>query len=312
MLNQARRNLAQAVDELGVTGKLSRYQMQVCWPELVGSTLAQHSQPQRLQGRTLWVLTRAPAWSQELMMQQSAILEALARRFPKLKLEQLRCRVGTLRQTAPPPPVQPPEDLSAIELPASVEYRLARLTEEVRDPQLRDSMLRALRQKERRDLWLRQQGALACRECGALQDLRTCRGCRQERRRQRRQQLFQLLGRQPWLNYQEAADQLPHLRQGEFHTARRQLLSILLLNYYQERAVLTEGQPLPGGLRHLLLEICMLSTNTPWDQLTDRHVRYSLGRTWAKAYLEDRAPAPYDKTRARKPRRGEEPPVKPP
>ncbi|MBT9583006.1 DUF721 domain-containing protein [bacterium] len=282
-----------AVEDLGAAPKLARYQLQACWPELVGPTLAQHCTPQRLQGRTLWVLTRAPIWSQELMLQQQSILEKISHRFPKISLEHLRCKVGTLRSQVQPPPPPPAEDLSAIVLPQSVEYRLNKLADEVHDPQLRQSLLRALRQKEKRDQWLRQQGAIACQNCGALQARRTCTGCRQEQRRQRRQQLFQLLGRQPWITYQEAAEQITPLRQGEFHTTRRQLLSILLLNFYQERALLQTGQELPPGLRHLLLQICMISTSTPWDQLQDKHVRYSLGKTWGQAYLDDKAPPPY-------------------
>jgi hypothetical protein len=230
-----------------------------------------------------------------MMLQQESILQTIARRFPKLKVGQLRCRVGTLRGQTPAEPAASAPDLSAIELPASVEYRISKVADEVSDPQLRQSLLKALRQKEKRDQWLRQQGALACRDCGALQDLRTCRGCRLEQRRQRRQQLFQLLGRQPWITYQEAAEQIQPLRQGEFHTTRRQLLSVLLLNFYQERALLTAAQPLPPGLRHLLLQICMISTATPWDQLQDRHIRFSLGKTWGQAYLDDKAPPPWER-----------------
>ena len=297
MLRPVWPSLSQAVDDLGVAPKLSQYQLQACWSEMVGESLGKHSAPMRVQGRILWVLTRAPGWSQEMMLQQESILQAISQRFPKLNVRQLRCRVGTLRHQVQEPTPPAKQDLRAISLPSSVEYRIQKLAEEIADPELRQSMVRALRQKEKRDLWLRQQGALTCSECGALQDQSICRGCRQQRGRDRRQKLFQLLGRQPWITYPEAADQIPSLRQGEFHTARRQLLSILLMNFYQERALLTTGQVLPPGFRHLLLQICMLSTATPWDQLQDKHVRYSLGRTWGQAYLDDKAPAPYDKTK---------------
>lgn len=293
MLSAVGRNLAQAVDDLGVGAKLARYHLQAGWPELVGPTLAAHCQPQRLQGRTLWVLTRAPVWSQEVMLRQQAILDAIAQRYPKVKVGQLRCRVGTLRWDFPSVPEVPLPDLTRVTLPPSVEHRLQKRLQEVSDPALRQSMLRALRQKEKRDIWLRQQGAVACQKCGYLQDLPVCRSCRQERRRQKRQQLFQLLGRQPWLTYREAAEMMPGLRQGSFATARRQLLSVWFMDFYRQRAHLVEGQPLPGDFRHLLLNICMLSTSTPWDHLQLRHVRFSLGKFWSRVYLEDRAPAPF-------------------
>jgi hypothetical protein len=294
------RSLAPAVEELGATQKLARYQIQACWPELVGPRLAPHCSPQKIQGRMLWLRVRAPVWAQEIMLLQDTILNALSKRFPRLRLEQLRCQVGVVVATLGEPPVPVAEDLSAIVLPRSVEYRLERLAAEVEDEGLRESFLRAMRQKERKDMWLRSQGAGPCLVCGALQDRRLCLGCRQERGRERRRQLFQLIGRQPWISYAEAQMHLKALRQSEFHTARRQLLSLFLLNYYRERDLLVAGQALPGGLRNQMLQICMLSAQTPWDQLQDRHVRYALGKTWGTAYLEDKAPPPFDKTKRKK------------
>lgn len=296
MLTPLWKSLATSVEEMGVSQKLARFQIQACWPELVGARLAPYCAPQKLQGRTLWVRVRAPVWAQELILQQDRILEAVLKRFPRLRVEQLRCQVGVVVPQLASEPPAPIEDLSTIVLPKSVEYRLSKLASEVEDPDLRASFLRAIRQKERRDIWLRTQGAVACAVCGGLQDRRLCDGCRLERGRERRRKLFQLIGRQPWVAYSEACLHLPALRQAEFHTARRQLLSIFLMSYYQERDVLLTGQPLPAGLRNLMLQICMLSTSTPWDQLLDSHIRYSLGRTWGKAYLEDKAPVPFDKS----------------
>ena len=294
------RSLAPAVEDLGVSQKLARYQIQACWPELAGPRLAPHCSPQKIQGRVLWLRVRGPVWAQEVMFAQDRILTSLADRFPRLRLEQLRCQVGVVVPTVVDNPPQIPEDLSAIVLPRSVEYRLERLAAEITDDKLRHSFLRAMRQKERKDSWLRSQGALPCQLCGALQDRRLCLSCRQERNRERRRKLFQLIGRQPWITYAEAQMNIKALRQSEFHTARRQLLSLFLLNYYRERDLLTAGMPLPGGLRNQMLQICMLSVQTPWDQLQDRHIRYALGKTWGTAYLEDKAPPPFDKSKRKK------------
>ena len=300
MLRPLGPSLPPAVEGLGVTQKLARFQIQACWPELVGPRLAPYCAPQKLHGRTLWVRVRAPVWSQEIMLLQDSILNAIHKRFPRLRVEQLRCQVGVVVPTFTESPVAVPEDLSAIELPRSVEYRLERLAEGVDDPDLRASFLRALRQKERRDVWLRSQGAMPCQLCGVLQDRRLCIGCRQERDRERRRKLFQLIGRQPWVSFAEAQSHLKALRQSDFHTARHQLRSLFLLSYYQQRDVLEAGVVLPPALRNLMLQICMLTTQTPWDQLLDRHIYFSLGKTWGTAYLEDKAPPPFDKSKRKK------------
>ena len=187
-------------------------------------------------------------------------------------------------------------DLRQIDLPASVQARLKAIADEIQDHDLRSSALQALLQQARRNHWLASQGAVACAQCGKLQFERTCLGCRQERRRRRRRKLFRWLGRQPWLTLSEAQSRVPSLRGSEFHTARHQLLSNLRLQFWQLREGLPEGQPLASGLRQILVEICMLATSTPWDQLQEKHLRYALGKTWARAYLDDRTPTPWGAT----------------
>lgn len=296
MLKPAWKDLMPAVDELGAGNQVSRYQLQASWAEFVGPQLAQHSQPQKMQGRSLLVLTRGSIWSQEIMLLQGTLVPAIRKRFPRLPIEAIRCRVGTLRGDSGPAPERATPDLTQIELPATVTHRLEQLAAEIADPGLRESFLRAVIQQEKRKTWLRQGGAIECLNCGQLQDFRLCRGCLQEDRRQRREALFKILGRRPWSTYEEAASQIRPLSQGDFHQARRHLLSNLFRDFWEQRALLKEGEPLPSGLRHVLLDICMLSTATPWDQLQDRHVLYSLGKIWGRAYLDDRAPPPRPKT----------------
>jgi predicted nucleic acid-binding Zn ribbon protein len=296
MLRPAWTGLDEAIEELGMRRQLARHQLQACWPELAGSRLAAHSQPHRLRGPVLWVLTRSSNWTQELVLEQRGILDRIRQRFAHLGLEQIRCRVGTLRPLLETPAPAPFPDLRQLVLPTSVVSRLEAVAAEIHDPELRASVLKALLQQERRNQWLRSQGAMACSHCGRLQSQKFCLGCRQERRRRRRQKLFRWLGRQPWLTLPEAQSRVPNLRGSEFHTARHQLLSNLRLQFWQLREGLPEGQPLASGLRQILVEICMLATSTPWDQLQEKHLRYALGKTWARAYLEDRTPTPWGAT----------------
>lgn len=293
-------SLLTAVEELGVGQKLARCQLQACWPELVGSTLAINCSPQKIQGQILWIRVRAPIFAQEIMLRQDSILTAILRRFPRIRLQQLRTQVGVVIPVISEEPIPVVHDLRDIVLPRSLEYRLELLASEIEDADLREAFLRALRQKERRDIWLRSQGALPCQVCGALQEYRRCTACLQELARDQRRKLFQLLGRQPWIAYSEAQLYLKTLRANEFRIARQQLLSLYLLNYYRERDLLVAGQPLPASLRNQMLQICMLTVQTPWDLLQDRHVRYALGKTWGSAYLEDKAPPPFDQSRFKK------------
>lgn len=287
------RALGEAVDSMGVGKKLARYQLQAVWPELVGERLARHTQPTKVLGRSLTVITSSPAWSQEIALGQSLVLTLLNERFPRLGLTSIRCRVGTLRAPEEEAADARTPDLSQITLSGPQEARVEQMVAGIQDPGLRASARRAMLQSERRNQWLRSQGAVACMECGALQDSRTCLGCRQENRRHRRDALFYALGRRPWLTFREAELAVSPLDRRDYHQVRRQLLSVLMRQFYVTRALLKEGAALPPALRQLLLEVCMLATSTPWDQLGSKHVLFSLGKTWGNAYLQDKVPPPY-------------------
>lgn len=58
------------------------------WGAVVGEALANKSEPDRVQGQTLWIGTEHPAWGQELQFHQRMILEKLGKldgRWAKVK-----------------------------------------------------------------------------------------------------------------------------------------------------------------------------------------------------------------------------------
>jgi len=102
------------------------------WRQLLGDRVAQRSEPERLQGKTLTVVVASSVWAQELSLLAPEIIERLQK--AQFEVETLRWRVGTPKFAASPvaavprvlPLKQLPNDLSmALKNVADLELRAA-------------------------------------------------------------------------------------------------------------------------------------------------------------------------------------------
>lgn len=64
------------------------------WQEVVGTQLAQKSEPYRIEGSTLFVRVPSPAWAEELFLMKTTVLKALAARLGKGVVTELRFEVA--------------------------------------------------------------------------------------------------------------------------------------------------------------------------------------------------------------------------
>ena len=60
------------------------------WKTLVGSAIAQKTEPYRLYHGILTIHTKSPAWTQELQFLKYEILQKIQKKFPSLKIQDLR------------------------------------------------------------------------------------------------------------------------------------------------------------------------------------------------------------------------------
>ena len=289
MLQKAGFVVQQATEMLGISASLRRYQIQAAWETVTGGVMASQSVPTSLKGEILFVRTSSSHWSQELMLRQSEIVAKLNRLLPGKNIRSLRCRVGRVEALAAPPPT-PETAWKDVELTEEARERAARIAGGVADPALRESLWRSLLQLERKRAWGFRQGLRPCALCGFLQDEPLCRSCWMERQRQRQTKIFQALGKRPWCSYDDLKDLVGRLTPAEFFQAKRRLRSILEQNYRAAREVLPVGGPFPPGLRQVMVDLVMLSTGVELAHLNERHVYYTFGKWWGKAYLENVVP----------------------
>ena len=286
--------LPQAVEGLGVTQQLKRFRLQALWQEAVGELLAGQAEPTSIKGDLLFVRTAGPSWSQEIQLRQSDILQRLRKIMPDVALAGLRCRVGRLSHDQP---VRRAADSRPIEWE---QYRvdpqrlqqIEGIVSELDDPDQAARVRRFLVQLERRRLWAAEQGWNNCRLCGAFHPdpAELCPSCRLERLRRRREKLLRLLGRRPWVSHQDLLADLPELTSREYFQARLRLRSLWQESCRKGLWELPAGVALPGRIRERMLDLCMVATGVPFQQLHRKHVIYALGKVIGEAYLTDRTP----------------------
>ncbi len=296
MLQRLSSSLGQAADELHFSQGLRRGRLLLSWIEAVGPALANQVAPAEIQKDTLHLICSGPAWAQEVLLNQKAILDRLNHMLGDPPLLRIRCRVGRLQplQGLPPRSREEPYPWDSVALDESTRQRIERLVSEVQDPALAQRLQRLMVQTERRRLVAFRNGAIRCAACGAPTRRTPCRSCLRESLSTRRHAIERRLAGEPWLTRSDLLEDFPDLSPEDFLEIRTRLRSRLEQSIWAGIRALPAGAPLPENLRSLLVELVMLTTGLPAHRLDARHVRHALCPTLARAYLEDRACGPWD------------------
>jgi Dna[CI] antecedent, DciA len=134
--------LGRATARLRIGDRMRRYALWEKWRSIVGSSIADHAEPSRWQGRTLVVRVDHPAWMQELGFLKAQIIKGIRKALPRADVQELRFEVGTLTRgggaaASPPSPARRPPDDEEIAL-------AERAASEIADPDLREIARRAM------------------------------------------------------------------------------------------------------------------------------------------------------------------------
>jgi hypothetical protein len=78
--------LEETLKKLGLGGAVAA----IYWRQVVGEEVSRHAQPLRQMGKTLFVATDNPVWSQELSLQKAAILKKLEQKMGKGRIGDIK------------------------------------------------------------------------------------------------------------------------------------------------------------------------------------------------------------------------------
>jgi hypothetical protein len=121
---------------------LKTYSILGAWNEIVGESVADHSQPRSIRNRILFIDVTHPTWMQQLQFLKSTLLEKVNTFLGEPLIQDIRFKVGKISPTNPAPPKTPltrDEKLDKASL-----KRMENLLEEIGDEEVRKSMRRVL------------------------------------------------------------------------------------------------------------------------------------------------------------------------
>jgi predicted nucleic acid-binding Zn ribbon protein len=178
-----------AIKHLGLEARCQEQRAILLWPEVVGEANARRSWPERVEGGVLTVAAANAAWAQELSLLKSEILDRLRERLGGEVVKDIRFRPTRRPSSRPAATSQSRRRprgpaLAEVVVDRQASAAIERLAAEVGDPELRESLRRAMLKMARLRAWRLRHGWGRCERCGGLHRGRgdTCTACSTETR----------------------------------------------------------------------------------------------------------------------------------
>jgi hypothetical protein len=99
--------LDQTLKSLEIDVPLKTYSILGAWNEIVGESVAAHSQPRYIRNRILFIDVSHPTWMQQLQFLKPTLLEKINDFLGELLIQDIRFKLGKISPTTPVPPKTP-------------------------------------------------------------------------------------------------------------------------------------------------------------------------------------------------------------
>jgi hypothetical protein len=236
------------------------------WEEIVGADVARNSRPARIAGGTLTVTTRSSAWSHQLTFLSEDVLRAVQARVPAAGIEQLRFRVGRIRDPQAASPRRRPAQRTSAQAYQGDSATAA------------EALGRFRRRVERRRSGREAAGWKACAGCGALVATASqarCAACEAARADRITAATARLLAEAPWLGYAGTAALVSGLAREEYERVRSLMLAhwwTMLVRARQAKRLSSDGRERLAASSYVLLR-----SNLSPEEIMPATIRSILG-----------------------------------
>jgi hypothetical protein len=96
--------LEKTVKTLEIDVPLKTYSILGAWNEIVGESVAGHSQPHSIRNRILFIDVTHPTWMQQLQFLKPTLLEKVNTFLGESLIQDIRFKLGKISQAVPAPP----------------------------------------------------------------------------------------------------------------------------------------------------------------------------------------------------------------
>lgn len=164
------RSLSYLLSRWGLSSCIAEHQALFVWDEVVGENVMRVAWPLSVRGGVLLIQTKSSVWAQELSMRRGEIIRKLNERIGKQVICEIRFTSARQRKSGPEEETlakRPKErELITMQLASDQQDGLGRVAGQVRDANVRASLLRFLETSAKAQAWRHSQGWQPCVLCG--------------------------------------------------------------------------------------------------------------------------------------------------
>ncbi len=130
--------LEQTIKSLEIDIPLKTYSVLGAWNEIVGESVAAHSQPHSIRNRILFIDVSHPTWMQQLQFLKPTLLEKVNAFLGESLIRDIRFKLGKIFSNVSPPPKAPSAEEERLD--KRTLDRIESLLREINDEGVRDSL----------------------------------------------------------------------------------------------------------------------------------------------------------------------------
>lgn len=134
--------LESTLKSLEIDVPIKTYSIIGAWKEIVGETIADHTQPRRISHQILFIEVIHPTWMQQLQFLKSDLLKRVNNFLGEPLIQDIRFRLGKISQK-PPKPFKP-DPWRREKLDEAKKERIEELLQKVKDEEIRRTMKKVL------------------------------------------------------------------------------------------------------------------------------------------------------------------------
>jgi hypothetical protein len=134
--------LEQTIKSLEIDVPLKTYSILGAWNEIVGESVAAHSQPHSVRNRILFIDVSHPTWMQQLQFLKPTLLEKVHAFLGESVIQDIRFKLGKISSNVSTPPKAP--SIEDQKLDNATLSRIEGLLQEIDDQEIRNSLREVL------------------------------------------------------------------------------------------------------------------------------------------------------------------------
>ena len=134
--------LEKTFKNLEIDVPLKTYSILGAWDEIVGESVAEHSQPRSIRNQILFINVTHPTWMQQLQFLKPTLLEKVNAFLSEPLIRDIRFKVGKISPTMPAPPKTP--SLKDEKLDKTTLNRIESIIQKIDDQEVKMSLREVL------------------------------------------------------------------------------------------------------------------------------------------------------------------------